>query len=364
MPMAIETGGLTYWFHESVSCLHDCMAMILQWRGQEPIAVLGAHWCFFHDPANVSTEEFYYPSRTGDLGRDLAPYHELGARWRLAPDSDALLGDICASLDDGRPALLVEDNFFMPNRPAFQDVHAAHLVLVTGYDSVAETLQIMEPTPPLYHGPISRAQLAQAVGSDNQARAQSRDFFFAGSKIAFRWIEVDAFVPVPAMDGDGLRAILERNLDELGATGMSGQLVGIAGLETYLRDLVAGARRSAAVAPSLLGEIYTVGWAHLAQTALHAEFLRQSGVALACPALLEAARRVDSLAGQWTAFRLFGAHGAHGEIPVAAAVAEIDNRIGHFIADHHRAVGAIEQAVAQIGSTGPVPWPAQRGSLR
>ena len=183
--MAIETGGLTYWFHESVSCLHDCMAMILQWRGQEPIAVLGAHWCFFHDPANVSTEEFYYPSRTGDLGRDLAPYHELGARWRLAPDSDALLGDICASLDDGRPALLVEDNFFMPNRPAFQDVHAAHLVLVTGYDSAAETLQIMEPTPPLYHGPISRAQLAQAVGSDNQARAQSRDFFFAGSKIAF-----------------------------------------------------------------------------------------------------------------------------------------------------------------------------------
>jgi len=245
--MAIEPSKLNYWFHESVSCLHDCMAMILQSRGQEPIAVLGAHWCFFHDPAHVSAEEFYYPTRSGELGRDLAPYHQLGARWRLAPDSDALLSDIRASLDEGRPAMLVEDNFFMPNRPAFQDVHAAHLVLVTAYDRAADSLQIMEPTPPLYHGPIAWAQLEQAVGSDNQARAQSRDFFFAGSSIGLRWIEVDAFAPLPAMDGDGLRAILERNLDELGATGMSGQLVGIDGLETYLRDLVASARRSSAV---------------------------------------------------------------------------------------------------------------------
>lgn len=349
--MVVELPNMSYWFHESVSCLHDCMAMVLMYYGQDPIEVLGAHWCFFHDQTQVSSEEFYYPSRWNDLGRDLAPYHNIGARWRQAPNSDELLEGICASLDEGRPALVVEDNFFMPNRPAFHDVHAAHLVVVTGYDRNRAIFRIMESTPPLYHGQISRNQLVMAAGSNNDSRLGSRDFFFAGATIDFRWIDVDKFTTVPAMDVDRMRSVLEQNLSDLTSIGKGDHLLGITGLETYLRDLVSNARSSEQRARQLLAEIYTVGWAHLAQTALHAEFLKQSGIAFRSPPLLEAARRVDSLAAQWTAFRLFGAHGAHGEVPLAAAILEIQNRIEAFITGHYRAIAAINYAIPHIGLT-------------
>ncbi|MEF2074667.1 BtrH N-terminal domain-containing protein [Consotaella aegiceratis] len=347
--MTVELSGMKYWFHESVSCLHDCIAMVLLHCGQEPIAVLGARWCFFHDRQKVSSEEFYYPSRnTEQLGQALAPFHALRARWRLAASSDELLEGVCHSLDDGRPALVVEDNFFMPNRPAFRDVHAAHLVLVTGYDRDNNTFRIMEPTPPLYHGAISREQLRAAVGSDNEVRPGLRDFFFAGSRIEFRWIDVEKFRAVPAIDTERLISILQRNLADLSTVSTTGQLIGISGLEAYLRDLVSNPGESDESAKLSLAEIYTVGWAHQAQTALHAEFLKQSGMVLRSPFLLEAARRVDSIAAQWTAFRLFGAHGAHGGLSLAMALLEIEDRIEGFISSHRRALAAIDRAITSI----------------
>ena len=94
-----------------------------------------------------------------------------------------------------------------------------------------------------------------------------------------------------------------------------------------------------------MAEIYTVGWAHLAQTALHAEFLKQFGATFNNPKLLEAAGRVDRLAANWTAFRIFGAHGAHGGIELETAVSEIEKRVSGFISDHERALDTIEDAV-------------------
>jgi len=88
--MNVKADPLDFWFHESVSCLHDCMAMILRSYAKDPIELLGARWSFHHNPTEVSQEEFYYPSPTGYLGSDLAPYHDLKAQWKLCIEDQYL----------------------------------------------------------------------------------------------------------------------------------------------------------------------------------------------------------------------------------------------------------------------------------
>ncbi|WP_170565813.1 BtrH N-terminal domain-containing protein [Ruegeria atlantica] len=347
--MSIATDRLDFWFHESVSCLQDCMAMALKYYGEDPITILGARWSFFHDPAQVSQQEFYYPSPYGDLGRDLAPFHNLSARWHSAPDANAMLVDVEKALLDGRPVMLVEDNYFMPNRPAWHDVHAAHLVLVTGYDMLNETYRIMEPTPPLYHGSISREQLLKAIGSENEIREEWRDYFFAGAELSFQWIDIHPPSSPPPLDIAFVKDVLVQNLRDFRDPDLSdATLKGLTGLRQYLEDVVLQARQSEQAAQQRLSEIYTIGWAHLAQTALHAEYLKKASHAFSSAELCEAARRVDSLAAKWTAFRLFGAHGAHGDIGTSVAISEIARRTPQFALDHELALDSIETAIKNL----------------
>lgn len=341
--MMLPSQNLKHWFHESVSCLHDGMAVVLLYYGYDPIDTLGARWSFFHDSAAVTQEEFYYPSPTGHLGLDLAPFHGLKADWRCAPDGKRLLADVVSAVREGRPVLVVEDNFHMPNRPAYQDVHAAHLVLVTGYEDETRTFRVLECTPPLYHGPISYEQFYKAVGSDNEAREASRDYFFAGRELAFRWIDIQN-PPLPSLEpAASVETIIRQNVTDLRAPASHvTPLKGLIGLNKYLTTIVETAATDERIARTKLSEIYTVGWAHLAQTALHADYLKAHGLRLQRPTLLLAARRVDHVAAAWTGLRLWGAHGAHGDVPVGVAVEQLRRRIRPMISLHEAALEALE----------------------
>lgn len=339
--MRVKIEPLQFWFHDLCSCLQDCFAILLIHKGHDPIVTMGASWEFFHSDKYVRNEEFYYPSPRGSLDKDLFPFHPVQATWRSSDDAYAAWEQIRSVLIEGRPVIAVEDNFYMPNRPAFGDVHAAHLVVVTGFDDEAEEVFILEPTPPLYDAAIPLRDFIRARQSVNEMRPNTRDFFFAGVGIDNRWIDVTIDPVFPEPDCDWVRKVLSANLERFhsGSRGSQAQ-VGIDGLAAYLDDI--HERSAGPEGAAALCELYTVGWASQSATALHADFLRKMGRALEWDALSEAGRHVDQLANDWTALRLLGAHGGTRGRDVRD---QIKRRSPKFVEDHRRALEMIAHAL-------------------
>jgi hypothetical protein len=310
---------------------------VLRYLGHEPLPILGAGWGFRFRPGGWEPAEFYFPCEDGNLGAALAPHHPLRVTWRQPGGREAADAELVEALRAGVPPIVAVDNYFLPFRPAYQDVHAAHLVVVCGVDTAARTVHVLDPMPPAYDGLLPADVLAASRSSVNDD--DSTDPFFAGSGLGFRWLQVQLTGPLPSLRRAWVRAVLAANRQALleGGCTSDGVLTGLAGFEAYVRSLPG---RIAEEGGRILREIYVLGWALQASASLHADFLAFAAERLEWPALGEAGRWVDLVAHEWTAFRMAAAHGVGCP---AESAAEVGYRGDALLRRWHEALTHLDQ---------------------
>lgn len=293
------------WYHDLCSCLQVDAACVLSYFGHEPLMALGAGWGFCFRPDDWEPVEFFYPTPSGDLGRALAPHHPLLGRWRRPAGPAEADTELIKMLQEGVPPIVAVDNYHLPFRPAYHDVHAAHLVVVHGYDSDQNAFDVFDPIPPAFQGQLPAPLLYASRASENPN--DGSDPFFAGSHVNFRWLELRPAGEFPALTKEWVEYVLAANRDTFlnGAPLAEGFLSGLAGLQMYLTGLP---ERVMTEGERVLREIYVLGWAVQAATSLHADFLALAGDRLNYPVLREAGRWVALVAHEWTALRMAAAH--------------------------------------------------------
>lgn len=307
---ASVSGPVELWCRDLVSCLQSTFATVLSHAGHDPLEVLAAHWEFRFRPGDVRHEEFYYPCAVpGDLAASLAPHHPVSSTW-LRPtasgandDPATSLADMIDALAEGQLVIAAVDNFFLPFRPAFGDVHAAHLLVVYGVDLAAGQVHVSDAMPPAFQGPIDVADFTRAWSSANPADVQ--DVFFSDARIDRRFMTLATGEPFPKLDRPMLKSVLTANLAGYRAD-EDRDWVGLAGLDRFLAALLDACAGGDA---GPLAAAYPFGWGMQAQTSLHAELLRRWGVLDAVPELSEAGRLVEAVAHAWTGLRMTAAHG-------------------------------------------------------
>jgi hypothetical protein len=326
---------VTSWYDDLCSCLQVDVACVLRFHGWDPVRALGASWRFTFVPGTCEPVEFYFPCDDEDLAGALAAGQPLHAVWRWPSDASDAAEQLRAAIDAGRPPIVAVDNYHLPFRPAYHDVHAAHLVVVRGYDG--NTVQVLDPMPPAFDGSLADSVLATSRAA---ATVTDRtDPFFAGSNLRRRWLEVYPTGPQPVWSWDWVEKTLRDNLSALTgpASAGSGRLTGLAGFAAYIEELPDRAR---AEGPKLRQELYVLGWWTQAAAALHGEFLCAAGKALHRPDLVEAGRIADRVAHEWTGLRITAAHGGDRELLP-----------GRLLSRGRRVLRAWEEAVDEIGDT-------------
>jgi len=325
------------WYRDPLSCLQSTLATVLLGAGVEPLPVLGLAWEFLFKPGDVRREEFYYPCRfEGDVARSLAPYHPIRSSWWSPAPGEDPLAELARRVEDGELPVAGVDNYHLPFRPAFRDVHAAHLVVVYAIDRERDEVGVSDAQPPAFRGSIPTEDFLAAWASPN--RADAEDAFFSDSEIGRRCLSVEIEGPIAPLDPVRLEAALAENLARFGAGGWSG----LAGLRRYLDDLsaraFAGERRP-------LEELYPFGWGMQAQTYLHGELLREVGADWSFPELAEAGRAVQEVASAWTGLRMTGAHALAAP---AAAAAELRRHGNRLRRRYETALERVAQAVESL----------------
>lgn len=335
-------GSIEFWCRDLVSCLQSTFATVLSHAGHDPLETLGAHWEFRFRPGDVRPEEFYYPCAVpGDLAASLAAHHPVSSAWHRPKAGDDLAG-IIEALAAGQLVIAAVDNFFLPFRPAFGDVHAAHLLVVYGVDLAARQVHVSDAMPPAFRGPIDVADFVAAWSSANPADAQ--DVFFSDARIDRRFMTLTIGEPFPKLDLPMLKAVLTANLAGFrsDAAGDERDWTGTDGLDQFLAALVdAGARGDAAT----LADAYPFGWGMQAQTSLHAELLRRWGVLAAVPELSEAGRMVESVAHGWTGLRMTA---AHGRADPRACAGDLTRHAAAIRRSYELALTSLDDAVEQL----------------
>lgn len=306
-----------WWYRDQISCLQAGFAALLARAGRDPLAVLGSAWEFRATPGDVRHEEYYLPCAVpGDLGRSLAPYHELSSRWHSRGpehDDDPLRGP-AEHIERGEPVIAAVDNYYLPFRPAFGDVHAAHLIIVYGFDYERGTVHVSDAMPPAFRGEIPMEAFLRSWGSVNPRDEQ--DAFFSDAPVGHRYLEVSLGEPGPELTPGLLGRYIQRNVDGFLDTGPEAgkERLGLSGLSAFLDELLDLAE---AADPAVLRDLYPLGWAMQAQSALHGELLRVLGALWALPDLARAGHAVESVSDTWTGLRMTGAH--HYGAPAAAS---------------------------------------------
>ena len=338
--MRVELRDVVRWRHDLTGCLHIAMAVLLGHRGLDPLEVLGAHWGFYYDPGDLRREEYYFPSPHESLLSGLAPYHPVSSRWHAPEDAEAGWRQTRAAVASGRPVAVAADNYELPFRPAYQDVHTNHLIVVFGFDDETGDVLVTDPVPPRFTGPIPLGVLTAARDSGNPV-AGDRDLFFTGNPIGNRWLDIEVGEDVPGLDRDFLEHVLVSNREGFAGTGANPSVhVGLDGEARFLNTI---ADTLAAGDDSAADEGFVVAGPTLAATALHADWLRGAGRLFGDARLLEAAHAVDRVAHHWTAFRIAVAT-ARTDPPRAEA--SVRARGAALVADHERALDLIDRAIA------------------
>ena len=331
------------WYRDLISCLQATFGTVVARAGADPLTVLGAGWRFLHLPGDVRSEEFYYPCPAGEsggayLGAALAPHHELHARWWQPADEDDLWREVRETLADDRLVIAAVDNFHLPFRPAYGDVHAAHLVVVYGLDEVRGLVYVSDAMPPAFRGAVPIEAFLRSWGSANPADVQ--DSFFSDSRIGRRCLDVRLDAPPPPLTPELLGGFLRTDVDAF--TTATSACTGLAGFDAFAGELLERCRAGDATA---LSELYPFGWGMQAQASLHGELLRRCGQEWGDPALAGAGRAVESVAHAWTGLRITGAHGLGDPRAVSA---DITHHATVLRGTYARAVDAVGAAAAQL----------------
>lgn len=312
-------------------------------HGHDPTVVLGANWDFFYVPAEVRREEFYHPSRSDDLARCLAPYHPVASVWHRAAGGDPGNRQISEAIRRGALPIVAVDNYFLPFRPAYLDVHAAHTVVAYGFDEETEEVYVIDSMPPAFDGPMRSVDLEASRHSANPS--DGGDAFFTGSPIAARWLEVSLTGPFPPFTMDWLTEVIEANLERFATPAQGPAFSGMSGLARYLSGLPG--RAAGPEGARALQEAYVVGWAIQAGTAMHADFLASAGRRFGSLGLLEAGRLVERVAHDWTGIRMTAAHGL-GRPDVAALL--LERRARGLVRNQEEALEAIDWTIHGRGA--------------
>ena len=330
------------WRHDLAGCLHACAATLLEHEGMQALETLGARWGFYYPAGDFRREEYYFPCRPGvTLLASLAPYHPVSSRWHVPADAAQGWFEVRARVALGTPVAVSVDNYWLPFRPAYQDVHANHLVIVYGFDDENETARVLDTVPPRFDGDLPLATLAAARDSCNDAY-HDRDMFFAGSAIANRWLEVtvDHNTRFRPADRATIAGYLCRNLAGFAAPDDEADHEGLAGLESFLR----GTRMRLSRGDQIADELFVVAGVALAVTALHADWLADAGTATGVPRLREVSRSVERVAHHWTALRIAAALTRTGDV----SPARLRQRHDALLADTERTLLEIESVIPEL----------------
>ncbi|MDI6102996.1 BtrH N-terminal domain-containing protein [Actinoplanes sp. NEAU-A12] len=332
--MRVELAPITYWRHDLSHCLHTTAGVLLGFHGLDPVEVLGAAWGFYY-PGDVRREEYYFPGAAESLLGGLAPYHAIRSRWHTPADADEGWRQVRAMVAGGAPVAVAADNFHLPFRPAYRDVHTNHLLAVYGFDDRTGEVLVADPVPPAFQGPIPLAAFTAARDSQNPVR-HSRDLFFTANPIGNRWLELDVGAEQPAFTADFVRYVLGENLR--GFTAPSDDTYrGRSGLSRFLDDVIT----RIADDPAAVDEAFVVLGPVLAVTGLHAEYLALAGRRFDDRRLYELGRLVDAVAHDWAALRIAVATcGTAG----AAGRKSARHRAASLLAAHDRALSAMADA--------------------
>lgn len=302
------------WYRDPISCLQSTLATVLLHSGDDPLVALGLNWEFLYKPDDVTAEEFYYPCRVdGDIARSMAPYHAIRSRWWRARHSNSALDELAGWIDGGALPIAAVDNFHLPFRPAYHDVHAAHLIVVYGIDRRRGEIWVSDAMPPAFSGPIPIEKFLASWSSENPL--QPEDAFFSGSKIDRRCLLMHVQSVQSPLQREAVGAALRSNLARFARSDAPEGWNGRVGLHRFLEQLVERARAGDRQA---LSDAYRFGWSMQAQSYLHGELLRSKGREWQVAALSEAGRAVESVASAWTGLRVTAAHGRNAPAGVAA----------------------------------------------
>jgi Butirosin biosynthesis protein H, N-terminal len=300
--------GVHPWRHDLAGCLHACAATLLRFHGVPPLDALGSAWGFYYPPGDYRHEEYYFPCPPGrSLLETLAPYHPVRSRWCQPADAVEGWEQVRARIAAGRPAAVAVDNFHLPFRPAYHDVHSSHLIVIYGFDDEAGTVRVLDSVPPRFDGDIALADLTAARDSSNPAQGD-RDMFFAGRRIGNRWLAAEAGSPEPS-GRDRVCDHLRRNVRGFAAA------VPHQGMAA-LRGFLGGMEQRLAAGEQVSDELFVVAGTALAASALHADWLMLAGRAYGEPAWTELGRHVERIAHHWTAIRIMAALTRSGAVPV------------------------------------------------
>lgn len=332
---------VTPWYHDLCSCLQVDVGCVLRHLGHPLVQALGAGWWFGFRPGVWEPVEFFCPTPDGNLASALAPHHPIALEWHQPADERDAEEQVIDALGRGVPPIVAVDNYHLPFRPAYHDVHAGHLVIVRGYDPAAREFDVLDPMPPAYEGPLPAEVLARARASDNPD--DGSDPFFAGSGPRRRWLEVTSHGSAPTLTWEWLSGVLRANVRDLrdGGVAEDGYHRGLSGLRAYVGTLEE--RLSGEGDPSVLQEAYVMGWPLQASAALHAMFLADAGRSLERLDLVAAGRWVGLVAHSWTAFRVIGARGA-AEPATGRALADAGWRLARHWA---HALDAVESVLEE-----------------
>jgi hypothetical protein len=311
------------------TCLFAVAGSLLRHRGWDDVMALGASWDFAYPLHGVAREEHYLPIRSGSLMEALLPGQGVTSSWRTTGDPDRAWADLRTAVLAGHPTAVAVDNYHLPFRPAYGDVHSNHLIVVYGLDDDRDLAFVLDATPPRYKGPLAGEHLRNARGSANPGEGD-RDLFFARSPIGHAQLEVafpaDPWQPSPAT----LRDVIERNLRGLHENADDPVwLTGLSGL-SRLADIVERSAREHCE------DVFVFSGALLARRARHASFLARAAAALKTARLAEVAREVDGIAHQWTAVRILASREAR----------ERPETVGARLAARLRRLAAAETAAA------------------
>lgn len=336
--MRREPRPAPHWRHDLTHCLHTAAGALLAARGLDPLDVLGAGWAFRFVPGEVRREEYYFPGHEADLFAGLAPYHRVSSRWHRPVDAEQGWQQVRAALLADVPVAVAADNYYLPFRPAYRDVHTNHLLVVEGFDDETGEVFVTDPVPPSFRGAIPLAAFTAARDSGNPV-AHDRDLFFTANPIGNRWLEVSIDDDQPDCGPDFVHRVVAANVDGFLAPGEPGVLTGLAGLETFL---VAAADRFVDDEEAV-DEVFVVGGPLLAVTGLHADFLIRAGRRADDDHLCELGRRVDRIAHHWSALRITA---AAARADRRAALPALRSRTSALLADHERVLEAMRLVTA------------------
>ena len=380
--MRVELDGIRPWRHDLAGCLHACAATLVEHAGFAPLEALGAGWQFYYQLGDIRSEEYYFPCPDGrSLLSSLAPWHPISSRWHWPPDAEQGWHQVREHLLAGSPAAVAVDNFELPFRPAYQDVHSNHLVVVYGFDDERRSALVLDAIPPFFQGELPLSVLAAARESGNRV-THERDMFFADNPIGNRWLQLlspgspgtaagppgtaagppgsaagppGSAAGPPGSAGGSPAGFLAGNLKGFQVAAEPGSYRGRDGIAEFLAEMSNRLEGGQLIAD----ELFVVAGAALASTAVHADWVADTGRRLGLAGWPELARQITRVAHHWTAIRILASLSRSGEV----SAQRLRSRRAALLADLDRALAEVETVLTGSAHSGPVhSGPVHSGS--